>query len=76
MVEMSEENLTARQLYHLAHKDDEDYMARQRELRKASYYRNHEKEKASALARYYKRKEARQAMVVGVVREPAETPDS
>lgn len=62
--------LTARQRFHLAHRDEEDYMEKQRLQRKASYYRNQEREKAAALARYYKRKEQAAQILSGAVAEP------
>lgn len=72
---MSNENLTKRQIFYQAHKDDEEFMNHNRELRRASYYRRQEKEKADALARYYKRKEALAAVVTGQIAPAVEIPD-
>ena len=70
----NEKKLTARQRYHRAHRDDEEYMTRQREQRVASYYKNVEREREAALARYYKRKE--QKILSGKVAEPADVAES
>jgi hypothetical protein len=48
--------LTKRQRFHLAHKDEEEYMERNRQLRRESYARNAEKERTKALERYYAKK--------------------
>ena len=50
-----------RQMYYLAHKDDEEFLEKSRKYRMESYYRNQEKEKERSLARYYKKKAERLA---------------
>jgi hypothetical protein len=47
---------TKRQVYYQAHKDDETFKQKNREWRKAYYYRNVEKERTDALNRYYLKK--------------------
>lgn len=74
---MTEEiKLSSRQRFHQAHRDEEEYMERQRLQRKASYYRNQEKEKAAALARYYKRKEAAGTILSGRLTESVAIPEN
>ena len=54
---MAEESKTKSQLFWERHKDDPEYIERNRQQRKESYYKNAEKERAAALERYYRRKE-------------------
>lgn len=61
--------LSSRQRYHQAHRDEDEYMEKQRTQRMASYYKNQEREKAAALARYYKRKELAEMILSGRLAE-------
>lgn len=62
--------MNRRTKYYHAHKDEEEFMERNRKQRRESYARNAEKERAKALERYYAKK------ALAKVPEQAELPIS